>query len=48
MYLLTSSALKAPKTFENFDFEAINGKHVDRLKALPSLTAIVLTGTLHS
>lgn len=41
MYLRTSRLpLKAPKTFENFDFEAINGKHVDRLKALPSLTAI--------
>ena len=41
MYLRTSRLpLKAPKTFDNFDFEAINGKHVDRLKALSSLTAI--------
>ena len=41
MYLRTSRLpLKSPKTFENFDFGAINGKHVDRLKALPSLTAI--------
>lgn len=28
------------KTFENFDFSLIRGKDVDRLKALPSLSAI--------
>ena len=32
--------LKAPKTFENFDFNLIKGRDVDRLKALPSLSAL--------
>ena len=41
MYLRTSRLpSKAPKTFDNFDFSAIKGKHVDRLEALPSLNAI--------
>ena len=31
---------KVPKTFENFDFSILKGKDVDRLKALPSLSAI--------
>lgn len=32
--------LKDPKTFETFDFSVIKGKDVERLKALPSLSAI--------
>lgn len=32
--------LKAPKTFENFDFNLIKGRDVDRLRALPSLSAL--------
>ena len=41
MYLRTSRLpLKAPRTFENFDFTVIKGKHVDRLKALSCLNAI--------
>lgn len=32
--------LKDPKTFENFDYSLIKGKDVERLKALPSLSAI--------
>lgn len=41
MYLRTSRLpQKVPKTFENFDFSVIRGKHVDRLKALSDLNAI--------
>ena len=41
MYLRTSRLpLKVPKTFDNFDFSVIKGKHVDRLRTLPSLAAI--------
>ena len=41
MYLRTSRLpLKAPKTFDNFDFTIIKGKYVDRLKALSDLNAI--------
>lgn len=32
--------LKSPKTFENFEFNRISGKDVDRLIALPSLSAL--------
>ncbi len=32
--------LKHPKTFGNFDFSLLRGKDIDRLKSLPSLTAI--------
>lgn len=32
--------LKNPKTFDNFDFSVIKGKDADRLKNLPSLSAI--------
>lgn len=32
--------LKAPKTFDGFDFGHVQGKQVDALKNLPSLTAI--------
>lgn len=32
--------LKDPKTFENFDFSVIKGRDVERLKSLPSLSAI--------
>lgn len=32
--------LKDPKTFETFDFSVIKGKDVERLKALPSLSAV--------
>ena len=31
---------KEPKTFENFDFSLLKGKDVERIKALPSLSAI--------
>ena len=41
MYLRTSRLpRKVPKTFDNFDFSVIKGKHVDRLQALPLLNAI--------
>ena len=41
MYLRTSRLpRKVPKTFDNFDFSVIKGKHVDRLRTLPSLAAI--------
>lgn len=41
MYLRTSRLpLKVPKTFDNFDFSVIKGKHIDRLQTLPSLSAI--------
>lgn len=41
LYLRTSRLpLTAPKTFENFDFSVIRGKEVDKLKSLPSLSAI--------
>ena len=41
MYLRTSRLpKKVPKTFDNFDFSVIKGKHVDRLQALPLLNAI--------
>lgn len=32
--------MKNPRTFENFDFSLIKGKEVERLKELPSLSAI--------
>lgn len=32
--------LKEPKTFDNFDFSQVQGKQIDALKNLPSLTAI--------
>ena len=32
--------LKDPKTFENFDFSVIKGRDTNRLKSLPSLSAI--------
>ena len=37
---LSRLPLKDPKTFENFDFSVIKGRDVERLKALPSLSAI--------
>ena len=41
MYLRTSRLpQKVPKTFDNFDFAVIKGKHVDRLQSLPALNAI--------
>ena len=41
MYLRTSRLpQKVPKTFDNFDFSVIKGKHADRLKSLPALNAI--------
>lgn len=42
MTLLKMSRLptKEPKTFENFDFSLLKGRDVERLKALPSLSAI--------
>ena len=32
--------LKQPKTFENFRFEDVKGRDIEKLKALPSLSAI--------
>ena len=32
--------LKGPKTFDNFDFSVIKGRDANRLKTLPSLSAI--------
>ena len=41
MYLRTSRLpQKVPKTFDNFDFSVIKGKHADRLMSLPALNAI--------
>lgn len=41
MYLRTSRLpLKVPKTFDNFDFNAIKGKYSDRLSSLKDLNAI--------
>ena len=42
MTLLKMSRLptKVPKTFENFDFSLLKGRDVERIKALPSLSAI--------
>ena len=41
MLLRTSRLpMKVPKTFENFDFTLLKGKDIDRLKALPTLSAI--------
>ena len=41
MYLRTSRLPRTePKTFDNFDFSVIRGKHIDRLQSLPTLTAI--------
>ena len=41
MYMKTSRLpRKEPKTFDNFDFYVIKGKDVERLKTLPSLSAI--------
>ena len=37
---LSRLPLKDPKTFENFDFSVIKGRDAERLKALPSLSAI--------
>lgn len=41
-FLLRTSRLplKAPKTFDNFDFSRIAGKNVDRLRSLPTLSAL--------
>lgn len=42
MYMKTSRLpRKEPKTFDNFDFSVIKGKDVERLKTLPSLSAIL-------
>lgn len=40
MLRLSKLPLKAPKTFENFDFDYLHGKHVDDLKNLTSLSAL--------
>lgn len=41
MLLRTSRlSLKNPKTFENFDFTRIAGRNMEKLKSLPSLSAI--------
>ena len=41
-FLLRTSRLplKVPKTFDNFDFGRITGKNVDRLRSLPTLSAL--------
>ncbi|MFQ6975998.1 MAG: ATP-binding protein [Oscillibacter sp.] len=40
MLRLSRLPTKAPRTFENFDFSLLKGRDVERLKALPSLSAI--------
>lgn len=50
MLRLSKLPLKAPKTFENFDFDYLHGKHVDNLKNLTSLSALYISdeqSTLH-
>ena len=37
---LSKLPMKAPKTFENFDFSVIKGKDVEKLRNLPTLSAI--------
>ena len=37
---LSRLPLKAPKTFENFDFTVMKGRDVDKLKVLPTLASI--------
>lgn len=41
-FLLRTSRLplKVPKTFDNFDFSRVAGKNVDKLRSLPTLSAI--------
>ncbi len=41
-FLLRTSRLplKVPKTFDNFDFSRITGKNVDKLRSLPTLSAL--------
>lgn len=41
-FLLRTSSLplKVPKAFDNFDFSRITGKNVDRLRSLPTLSAL--------
>lgn len=41
-FLLRTSRLplKVPKTFDNFDFSRITGRNVERLRSLPTLSAI--------
>ena len=40
MLRLSRLPLKDLKTFENFNFEVLKGRDIDKLKALPSLSAI--------
>jgi len=40
IFKMSRLPLKDVKTFENFDFSIIKGKDIDRLKTLPSLSAI--------
>ena len=41
-FLLRTShlPLKVPKTFDNFDFSRVTGKNVDKLRSLPTLSAL--------
>lgn len=41
-FMLRTSRLpmKVPKTFDNFDFSRITGKNVERLRSLPTLSAL--------
>ena len=41
-FLLRTSRLplKVPKTFDNFDFSRVTGKNVDKLRSLPTLSAL--------
>lgn len=47
-FLLRTSRLpmKVPKTFDNFDFSLISGRNVERLRNLPTLSALYPTKTL--
>ena len=40
MLRLSRLPLKDPKTFENFNFDVLKGRDIDKLKALPSLSSI--------
>lgn len=47
-FLLRTSRLplKVPKTFDNFDFSRVTGKNVDKLRSLPTLSALYAHKTL--
>lgn len=44
-FLLSASRfpMKAPKTFDNFDFSRITGKYMDKLRSLPTLSTNIVS-----